>query len=186
VAGRKKILVTASTFPRWKDDTEPPFVYELCKRLVKHDIDVDVLAPHAEGARSKEIMDGINIYRYPYFLSKYERLSYNGGILANLKRNKLNYMLVPLFLIAQTFATWKILSHKKYDLIHAHWLIPQGLISVIITKYLQKERPKILCTSHGGDLFAFQSPLFNKIKKWILNNSDGVTVVSEHMRKICL
>ena len=186
VTERKKILVTTSTFPRWKDDTEPQFVYELCKRLVDINIDVDVLAPHAEGARSREAMDGINIYRYSYFISKYERLSYNGGILANLERNKFNYILVPFFLFAQAFATWRRLSDKEYDLIHAHWLIPQGFIAVFISRYLFKKGPKVLCTSHGGDLFAFQSYFFNKIKKWILSYSDGVTVVSEYMRKICL
>ena len=42
---KKKLLVFASTFPRWKDDTNPPFVYELSKRLTKG-FDVYVLAPH--------------------------------------------------------------------------------------------------------------------------------------------
>jgi glycosyltransferase involved in cell wall biosynthesis len=186
VSEKARILVTASTFPRWKDDTEPQFVYELCKQLVKHGFDIDVLAPHAEGARSREIMDGINVYRYSYFISKYERLSYNGGILANLKINKFNYMLVPFFLIAQVFATWRRMSDKEYDLIHAHWLIPQGFIAVFISRYLFKQGPKILCTSHGGDLFAFQLSFFRRIKKWVLSCSDGVTVVSEHMRKVCL
>ena len=67
---RKKILVTTSTFPRWKDDTEPQFVYELCKQLVNLGFDIDVLAPHAEGVRSRESMNGINVYRYSYFISK--------------------------------------------------------------------------------------------------------------------
>ena len=30
---KKKLLVFASTFPRWKNDTIPPFVYELSKRV---------------------------------------------------------------------------------------------------------------------------------------------------------
>jgi len=41
---RKKLLVFASTFPRWKNDTIPPLVYELSKRLAK-EFDVAVLAP---------------------------------------------------------------------------------------------------------------------------------------------
>ena len=36
---RKKILVLASTFPRWANDTTPPFVFELEKRLT-HDFDI--------------------------------------------------------------------------------------------------------------------------------------------------
>ena len=72
---RKKLLVFASTFPRcqesmilehdqepqfltWKDDTSPPFVYELSKRLTK-DFDVYVLAPHYPGAERYEVMDRV-------------------------------------------------------------------------------------------------------------------------------
>ncbi len=32
---KKKLLVFASTFPRWENDTIPPFVYELSRRLMK-------------------------------------------------------------------------------------------------------------------------------------------------------
>ncbi|MBU0907439.1 MAG: hypothetical protein KKE05_04770 [Nanoarchaeota archaeon] len=39
IKSKRKLLVFASTFPRWKKDTVPPFVYELSKRLTK-DFDV--------------------------------------------------------------------------------------------------------------------------------------------------
>ncbi len=182
----KSILVVTSTFPRWVDDTDPPFVMELCKRLAKEKINIDVLAPHASGTSEKEVMEGLNVYRYKYFFSKWELLAYDGGILANLNKNKWLYFLVPFFLFSQTRSLILQIKNNNYDLIHAHWLIPQGLISVFVSKYLCKDSPKILCTSHGSDLFSFQSPFFNKLQKWILTNSDGVTVVSEHMEKTCL
>jgi glycosyltransferase involved in cell wall biosynthesis len=182
----KSILVLTSTFPRWANDTDPPFVMELSRRLVKENIRIEILAPHAEGAKQKEIMHGMTVYRYRYFFSKWERLAYAGGILANLKKNKLLYFLVPFLLISQMISIIKLIKKNKYDLIHAHWLIPQGLLAVLVSKILGKDCPKILCTSHGGDLFAFQSSLFLKVKTGILNYCDGVTVVSNYMRDICL
>jgi len=183
---KKSILVVTSTFPRWENDVTPPFVLELCKRLVIKEFDIDVLAPHASGAKKYETINGVNVYRYPYFLSKYELLSYNSGILANLKNNKLIYMLVPFFLVAQMFAIWKKLSDKKYDLIHAHWIIPQGFLCVVICKYFIKKSPKILCTSHGSDLFALQSRFISAIRRWTLEYVDSMTVVSEYMKSLCL
>jgi len=182
----KSILVLTSTFPRWTNDTDPPFVMELSRRLVKENIKTDILAPHAEGAKQKEIMHGMAVYRYRYFIGKWEQLAYAGGILANLKKNKFLYFLMPIFLISQTISVLKLIKKNKYDLIHAHWLIPQGLLAVLVSRIFDKECPKILCTSHGGDLFAFQSSLFLNIKKYILNHCDGVTVVSNYMRDICL
>jgi glycosyltransferase involved in cell wall biosynthesis len=182
----KSILVVTSTFPRWADDTDPPFVMDLCERLVKENINIDVLAPHAPGTSKREVMNGVNVYRYQYFFSKWELLAYGGGIIAKLRKNKLFYFLVPFFFISQIRSLLRLLKTNKYDLIHAHWLIPQGLIAVLVKKYLYKDCPKLLCTSHGSDLFSFQSLFFYKIQKWVLNNSDGVTVVSEHMRKVCM
>jgi len=45
----KKILVITSTFPRWQNDNEPPFVYELSHRLAQKNT-VHFLAPYTEGA----------------------------------------------------------------------------------------------------------------------------------------
>jgi glycosyltransferase involved in cell wall biosynthesis len=182
----KSILVLTSTFPRWANDTDPPFVMELSRRLAKENIKIDILAPHAKGAKQKELMHGMTVYRYRYFIGKWERLAYAGGILANLKKNKLLYFLVPLLLISQTIAILKLIKKNEYDLIHAHWLIPQGLLAVLVSRIFDKDCPKILCTSHGGDLFSFQSSLFLKVKKSILNHCDGVTVVSNYMRDVCL
>ena len=63
---KKKILVFASTFPRWKNDTIPPFVYELSKRLTK-DFKVYVLAPMYPGAKKYEVMDKMKVHRFNYF-----------------------------------------------------------------------------------------------------------------------
>ena len=69
---KRKLLVFASTFHRWKNDTIPPFVYELSKRLTK-DFDVSVLAPAYSEARDFEVMDKMRVYRFRYFFKKYEK-----------------------------------------------------------------------------------------------------------------
>ena len=61
-----KVLVLTSTFPRWKNDTTPPFVFELEKRLSK-DFEIHILAPHHKGAKKEEIMEGLHVHRFQYF-----------------------------------------------------------------------------------------------------------------------
>ena len=183
---KKSLLVVTSTFPRWVGDTDPPFVMELCKRLVNENTRIDVLAPHAQNTKTTEFMNGINVYRYKYFFSKWELLAYEGGIPTNLRKNKWLYFLVPLFFFSQMKELLKLINNNKYDLVHAHWLIPQGLVSVILIKIFFKNDLKVLCTSHGSDLLSFQSFIYKKIIKWVLINSDAITVVSKHMRKRCI
>jgi glycosyltransferase involved in cell wall biosynthesis len=175
----KRILTLTSTFPRWKGDTEPPFVLELCHRLAER-FRIHVLAPHAVGASLTEHIDGIWVKRYRYGVSRWENLAYCGGILANLKQNPLRYGMIPFFILFQLQAIQDLLRHYRFDLIHAHWLIPQGLCAAIF-RYWSDSSPPLLCTSHGGDLFGLNGKFMDGMKRWVIKNSSAVTTVSSAM-----
>ena len=175
---KKKLLVFASTFPRWKDDTNPPFVYELSKRLTS-DFDVFVLAPHYKGAKRFEIMDNMKVYRFKYFIEKYEKLAGSGGILPTLKKNKLFYLQVPFFLTAEYFSLKKLIKKIKPDIIHAHWIIPQGFITALVKK-TSRNKVEYVVTSHGSDLMGIKN--LSSIKKFVMKNSKYVTVVSSALK----
>jgi hypothetical protein len=62
----KKILILTTTFPRWKNDTTPRFVYDLSTRLASK-YKITVLAPHYKGASKKEVMENLGVRRFAYF-----------------------------------------------------------------------------------------------------------------------
>lgn len=175
----KTILVLTSTFPRWKNDTEPAFIYELCERL-GHSFKIIVLAPDAPGAKSHEFLNGVEVYRYKYFFKKFQKIAYQGGILSNLNRNKINYLMLPIFFISQALFIIKLLRRYKVSLIHAHWVLPQAFISVIIRLFFSIRIP-VLCTLHGGDLFAKNNVVVSGIMAWTLKKCEHITVVSNAM-----
>ena len=76
-------------------------------------------------------MDGIRVTRYRYGALRWENLAYGGGILANLKQNPLRYGMIPFFILFQLQGIQRLLCRYRFDLIHAHWLIPQGLCGAI-------------------------------------------------------
>ncbi|MEY3221024.1 MAG: hypothetical protein RIT27_2381 [Pseudomonadota bacterium] len=175
------LLVLTSTFPRWEGDKEPPFVFELSKRLIEG-FNVHVLTPHFPLAKHKENLANLSITRFKYFFTNFQTLAYNGGILANLKRNIGLYFLIPFFLIGESIALYKLLKEKNFAVIHAHWIIPQGLIAVLITRLMKRKVP-ILCTSHGGDLYGLNNRFLKKLKSYVLNKVDKITVVSQAMKQ---
>ena len=96
VKNKKRLLVVASRFPIWKNDTILPFVYELSRRLTD-EFNVYDLAQHYPGAKSFEILDNMKAYRFHYFLKKYEKLAGNTAILPTLRKNKFFYFQFPFF-----------------------------------------------------------------------------------------
>src|SRR5690348_13154294 len=177
---RPTLLVLASTYPRWSGDHEPGFVHELAKRLTDH-FKVIAVVPSAPGATARETLDGVEVIRYRYAPRRFETLVNDGGIVTNLRRHRWKMLLVPTFVWAQAWRTWRLLRTRQIDVIHAHWLLPQGLIAALLGK-LSGQAPPFLVTAHGADLFALRGKGLNALKRFVARKATTVTVVSEAMR----
>ena len=176
----KKLLVFTSTFPRWKDDPKPSFIYDLSMRLTKQ-FNVFVLSPHFPGAKIHEQFDNLQVFRFKYFITRFQTLTDIGGILSALSHNKLNYMLIPFLIMAELWNLMKFSIRLKPDLIHAHWLIPQGFISYLNYKLLKI--PYII-TVHGSDAVKLERLSF--LKKLSLSKAKKITAVSDELKRIIL
>lgn len=178
-AQRPRILVLASTYPRWRGDVLPPFVHELARRLTER-FEVHVLAPHAKGCSTHEIMDGVEVHRFHYGPTRLETLSYSSGMLPGLRRRPWRLLGLPVFLAAEWLATLRLLRRQKFAAIHAHWLLPHGLIA-LMARACCGYRPALLCTSHGADLYGLRGALARALRRRVVRGSEHVTVVSQAM-----
>lgn len=161
----------ASTYPRWAGDPEPGFVHELSRRLVDR-FEVHVLAPHAAGASTSEILDGVHVHRYRYAPARWETLVNDGGIAANLRRDRWKLALVPLFLLAQWLWLCGLQLRHRFDVVHAHWLIPQGVFAAALRRL---GGPRYIVTAHGADVFALRGARMAALRR----------LVGAHAARIC-
>jgi glycosyltransferase involved in cell wall biosynthesis len=176
---KNNVLVTATTFPRWKDDKVPAFVFDLSLQYKKLGWNVTVLAPHYPGAKFKEELEGLQVYRFPYFFpTKFERVAYNGGILGNLNRSFLAKLQIPFFLLMDFLYMFFIVNLKRIDVIHSHWIISQGFIASIVSMLTRK---KHICTLHAGDIALLEKiPLRKMLSSFIFHNSKKLVFVSNY------
>ena len=177
----KNILVTATTFPRWKNDTEPNFVFVLSKLLASHGHKVVALVPHFYKARKYEVIGNVRIYRFSYFFPyKLQKVCYEGGILGNFKKYKIALLQLPLLIAFEFLNMAKLIKKEKIDIIHAHWILPQGFLA-----YLCKKLFKVpyVVTAHAGDIFPLKSKFFRFLSYLAVKNSDFCTANSSYTKK---
>lgn len=171
-APRQRLLVLSSTWPLGPGDSGPVFVRELCRRLVRY-FDLRVLVPHAEGLAACSQDEGFEVVRYRYAPPAWEQLAYGSGIAAQLREARWRWLLVPAFLLAQAWAIRRQVREFAPDLVHAHWLIPQGAAAA-----LAGLRVPLACTCHGSDINGFNGDLAVRIKRHAAAACDRLAVVS--------
>lgn len=171
---KPRVLMTASTFPRFEGDTEPRFILDLAKTMERW-YDVTVLVPMDPGAKEYEVMEGVKVRRYHYFpLHSMETLCYPGAIVQRIKESKPRIFLVPFLAGALFMNLFKL--RKSYDLVHAHWFIPQGIVQSFFSV------PYVV-TGHGGDVTSLNHFLIRKLKKDCVERAGYVTVVSSFLKE---
>jgi len=123
-------------------------------------------------------MDDVEVVRYRYAPRAMETLVYGGGMATHLKRSPWKAIWMPGFVLGQYLEARRIMRHRQVDLIHAHWLLPQGMVA----KWLAKTGGiHYAVTSHGGDLYGLRMPLLVRLKRRIAAASAAMSVVSAAM-----
>jgi glycosyltransferase involved in cell wall biosynthesis len=173
---KKRLLVTTTTLPRWEGDPEPRFVLDLARSLTD-EFDVTVLAPASPGAALEENLSGVRIRRYRYAPARsMETLTAPGAIMPNIRAKPWRLLLVPLLFLGLARATRKTMRETAIDLVHCHWLIPQGLVQAFF--FSRTQDPPFVLTSHGGDAHSFSSRFIWKAMRIAVCRSAGLSAVS--------
>jgi colanic acid/amylovoran biosynthesis glycosyltransferase len=169
-----KLLVLASTYPARIGDGTPQFVRDLAT-VEALSYETTVLVPSVPGGARRERDGALEVHRFRYFPRPWEDLA-DGAILENLRSRKSRWAQVfPLFL-AEVIAIRRAARALKPDVIHVHWLIPQGLAALIAAPNVPK-----LVTAHGGDVYGLRDRLSRLLFRAVLKNAEAVTTMNTEM-----
>jgi glycosyltransferase involved in cell wall biosynthesis len=169
-----KVLFLTSSYPRNNDDSASVFLRYLANALTNRHVEVHVLAP-SEGKASKTIDGSVTVHRFQYFPVRLQNLAYGSGIIPNLSHSPWLWIQVPFFLWSMTQSLVRLLFKERPSVVHAHWVIPQGLIAVLAKPL---HRTPVITTAHGADVFALRGMVKNRLKRLVLSRSDAWTANS--------
>ncbi len=116
------------------------------------------------------------------------RLSHVAG---NIFFHEVNVQSYPLFesppyTLSLTSKMVDIVKHAGLDVLHVHYAIPHATSAVMARQILAREGISlpVVTTLHGTDITLIgQDPSFAPVVTWSINESDGVTAVSNYLRQ---
>lgn len=114
-----------------------------------------------------------------------------GHVTENIYYHEVNVNAYPLFeyppySLALTSKMVDVVKFEKLDLLHVHYAIPHATSAVLARQILETQGlcVPVVTTLHGTDItIVGQDPSFAPVVNYSINESDGVTAVSDYLRK---
>ena len=143
-----RLLIITTNFPRWPGDPHSPWLVELLGLLREQGIQIEVLAPAYAGQGNQQIYE-MPVHRFRYAPARWETLTHDEGAPNKIRRNPWYLLLLPIYLAAGMLAAWRLGRSGRFDLIHVHWPMPQGLLG-LAARWAGGGR--LVATFYGADL----------------------------------
>lgn len=174
-----RISVLASSYPRYKGDGVAPFVKSISEALRTRGHHVEVVAPFDVDVVS-DPESKVNVHRFKYIWpKKWHIMGHARSLDADVRLKPFTIFLLPLYIIAATLKLWLVSKKMQADVIHNHWVLPNGLPAAITGKLL---KIPFVISLHGSDIFmADKNFLFRAVARWIFSQSSCVTACSQEL-----
>ncbi|HEU4558606.1 MAG TPA: glycosyltransferase [Longimicrobium sp.] len=176
-----KVLYLVTAYPRDPADVITPWMVETIRRLRTRGVTVEVLAPAYRGLPDQTV-DGVRVHRFRYAPRAWETLTHDQTAPDRIREKPWFVGLVPGYVGAGSRAAAKVAREGGFDVVHAFWPIPQGILGLHAKR---KTGLPLVSTFFGVELtwmerqFPFLAPLLRRI----VRGSDAVTAISTYTAK---
>lgn len=172
------LLFLTQTYPRFPGDMSGPFIRDLALGLARWGDRVTVLAPHAEGlaAEWREEGEGVEVVTFRYAPERSEVLGYGRTLEADERVRSRAALATPLYLLALRRAVRRLVRSRRFDLVHAHWIVPNGVAAAAAGG-----KVPLAIGLHGSDVFLAEKPGVRRLAGWALSRSRLLTGCSPEL-----
>lgn len=175
-----RVAVLAHSFPRFPGDTHGPFVKRLSEEIARHGHQVHALVPYdPELAGDPDSPLTVHSFRYVW-PDRGHRLGYSRTLKRDVGLKLAALLQSPLYFLFAERALARLVREQRIELIHAHWLLPNGFVA---RRVARRAGIPFAATLHGSDVFmAEKGPLLGAMARRALAGAAHVTSCSADLR----
>ncbi|MEA2602866.1 MAG: hypothetical protein QOF89_3858 [Acidobacteriota bacterium] len=192
------LLFLTQTYPRFEGDMAGPFIRDLARALVRGGDRVTVLAPHTAGLAPAWNDGGVEVVTFRYAPESREVLGYGRSLEADETVKGGAALAAPLYALGalralrrqirpirpiRPIGPIRPIPHHRFDLIHAHWIVPNGIVAAAVCGG-KRGTPlgiPLAIGLHGSDVFLAEKPGVRAFARWALSRSRLLTGCSPEL-----
>lgn len=175
-----RVTVLTSSFPRFQGDGTAPFVQSICEHLAKLGHDIEVVAPF-DAAADLSYRQNFPVHRFRYIWPEgLHIMGHARSLESDVRLRPLAYVLLPFFFIAAYWNFLRVTKKQQTELIHVHWVLPNGPVAALAAAWRQVP---FVVSLHGSDMYVAQkNELFRRVARWVFRRASAVTVCSPNLQ----
>ena len=174
------ILVLTSSYPRFDGDPTAPFIESLVKHTAQLGHEVHLVVPEHRAWDRPPDDNGVTFHPYRYSpLREWTPWGFSQSLQGGTRLRRSLYGLAPLVGISGVRTCNAVARTSKIDVVHAHWVIPNGPIAAVAAR---RVRLPLIITVHGSDVaLAERSRWARNLARWSIRHADATTAASRHL-----
>jgi len=144
------VLMLTSSYPKFPGDVTAPFIESIARGVVARGHAVDVVLPHHPELR-RPPGEPLRFFAYRYApCDGWSLWGYAQSLEADVRVRRRVYLLAPLVALALRAQVGERLLAQRYDVIHAHWVVPNA---ALVVDLLATHGVPLVVSLHGSDVF---------------------------------
>ena len=166
-----RILHAASSYPLTPRDTTAPFMEEMLGALAQAGNEVTIVVPRVSGLVDG-VREGVRVIGAPYAPGALQNWGHGRSLDAAGTLRLSALAVTPLALGSMTRVVRREVSRKDPDVVHLHWVLPQGAIALALP-----DKVPVVVSVHGADA-KFVDGRLRALTERILKRADALVAAS--------
>lgn len=155
-------------------------MHSIAEALARQGHDVHALVPYHPDIRPHAGPVKVHPFRYVW-PDKWAIMGHAQAMDSDRRLRKAALVLSPFFFLSGVQKLRQLTRQYQFDIIHAHWVIPNGPIGALVA---HRRRIPLLITLHGSDIFvARKNPLLGRMARISFNQAAAVTACSPQLQE---
>lgn len=140
-----------SSYPKYPGEVTAPFIEEIAAGLAARGHEVHVVLPRHRDLRRPPLDRGVRLHPYAY--APFRALNvwgYAESMAADVEVRGRVYLAAPFALLAGLLALRQAARQVRPDIVHAHWVLPNGPLGALVAA--ERQVPLVV-SLHGSDIY---------------------------------